>query len=427
MKGYRPPSSVTLGLLCLGLLLQGASDAHMASFLSEHAPLVGMSTSQYGIIMGANSIVAITMLPVIAKLTMLNLISDKAFLILGYLVDATAMLSMASVDYLGLRGPIFFFTLLALRVVQSLGSTIGFNLVYSVSGSELPDHSHITVPFLECMYGVGMTMGPAISGALYDVGGFPLPFIYHSGVLYSLVVFAYVFLPRSSTSPAEETSVSLCLLTRPTILVCMLMVATSNLVDTFNDSTFARLLSKFNLSTTAVGLSFFLPAGSYTVSSLVAGFVTHEPAARRVVLLVCALSAIGALLFIPPIVPLPRHPLWVVHVSEVVLGLSIGPFYVYSYLIICDDLDQITNAKTAHTATAAVTNWSSFFGCFVGPVLGNFITEASSLEDASVVITAITACTTVIYIIHTIIRSTQVEEKLQISPIGGIANGPART
>lgn len=411
MGNPKPSSKVTLALLCLGLLLQGAGDSHMASFLSEHATLVGMTTSQYGIIMGTNSIVAITMLPVIAKLTMLNLLNDKTFLILGYLIDASGMLSMVVVYYAGLEGTAFFLALLSLRVVQSLGASIGFSLVYSLSGSELPDYSHIAVPFLECMYGIGLTIGPGISGALYDMGGFPLPFVCLSAVLYSVVVIAYIFLPRSSSVASEETGVSLRQLVRPTILVCMLMVAMSNIVDTFNDSTFARLLSTFSLSTTAVGVSFFLPAGSYTVSSLLSGFLIERTSTRRLVLLLCSLSAIGSLLFISPIVPLSSHPLWLVYVSEVMLGLSIGPFYVYCFLLICEDLSKITDVKTAHTATAAVTNWSSFVGCFIGPVLGNCILEASSLQEASAVITAIAACVTIIYAFFTIFKSMQDDSK----------------
>ncbi|XP_022692746.1 MFS-type transporter SLC18B1-like [Varroa jacobsoni] len=405
MKKYRPGSSGTLGLLCVGLLLQGAGDSHMASFLSEHAPFVGMTVAQYGIIMSANSVVAITMLPVIARLTMLNLINDKTFLVLGYLLDATGMLCMISVYYFALEGTGLFFALLGLRILQSLGASIGFNLVYSVSGSQLPNLSHISVPFLECTYGIGLTIGPAISGALYDTGGFVLPFLYHSSVLYILVIVAYLFLPSSSSSAAEETGVSLKQLIRPTILVCMLMVTTSNIVDTFNDSTFAMLLSKYALSTTAVGLSFFLPAGSYTVSSLTSGFLTQRTAARRLILLICAISTIAAMLFIPPLVPLRDHPLWVVYVAQLILGLSIGPFYVCCYLMICDDLCQITDSKIAHTATAAVTNWSSFLGCFIGPVLGNFIIEVSSLKDASIIITSITSCVTIIYSIFLLIKS----------------------
>lgn len=395
-------AGLILTILCAGLLLQGAGDSHMASFLSEHATLVGMTTMQYGIIMGTNSVVAIIVLPLIPKFTMLNIISDKCFLITGYVIDATAMLAITSVDYLGLTGHGFFFALLALRVVQSIGASIGFTLVYSVSGVELPNHSHITVPFLETMYGTGLTLGPAISGALYDVGGFPLPFMYHSAMLFALAMVAARFLPHHSTSDAEEENgLSLKKILRPTILTCMLMVATSNIVDTFNDSTLAMLLHKFSLPTTLVGLSFFLPAGSYTVSSLVSGFLSGGPH-KHLVLLICPLITIVSLIFLAPLVPMAEHPLWLVYICQLLLGLSVGPMYVYCYLLTVADLTSISDNKSAHTATAAVTNWSAFVGCFIGPVMGSFIIENRSYHDATLVVTLITATSTLIYSVYLI-------------------------
>ncbi|XP_003740074.1 MFS-type transporter SLC18B1 [Galendromus occidentalis] len=407
MNTKKAPISVglILTILCAGLLLQGAGDSHMASFLSEHAQRVGMSTMQYGIIMGTNSVVAITVLPLIPKFTMLNIISDKCFLIIGYLIDATAMLAITSVDFLGLTGSSFFFALLALRIVQSVGASIGFTLVYSVSGVELPDHSHLTVPFLETMYGTGLTLGPAISGALYDLGGFPLPFTYHSAMLFGLAFVAGRFLPQHAPADSEEErGLSLKKMLRPTILICMLMVATSNIVDTFNDSTLAMLLHRFSLPTTLVGLSFFLSAGSYTASSLVSGLLSDGPH-RQLVLLICPLITIISLIFLAPLVPMAEHPLWLVYICQLLLGLSVGPMYVYCYLLTVADLTSISDNKTAHTATAAVTNWSAFVGCFIGPVMGNFIIENRSYHDATLVVTLITAGSTLIYSVYLARRS----------------------
>ena len=45
---------------------------------------------------------------------------------------------------------------------------------------------------------LGMIMGPTVGGALYEAGGFTLPFVTLGGVLFLAALFCWVVLPSST-------------------------------------------------------------------------------------------------------------------------------------------------------------------------------------------------------------------------------------
>ena len=51
---------------------------------------------------------------------------------------------------------------------------------------------------LETFFGIGMIVGPTVGGALYEAGGFTLPFAALGSVLVCAAGFCYFILPNSS-------------------------------------------------------------------------------------------------------------------------------------------------------------------------------------------------------------------------------------
>ena len=50
---------------------------------------------------------------------------------------------------------------------------------------------------LETFFGIGMIMGPTVGGALYEAGGFTLPFVSLGSVLVGAAIFCAIVLPNS--------------------------------------------------------------------------------------------------------------------------------------------------------------------------------------------------------------------------------------
>lgn len=70
------------------------------------------------------------------------------------------------------------FTLLSflVRIFEALGAAAFSTASYTIVLNLYPEHISTVFGIMETCVGVGMSLGPAIGGALYSVGGFGLPF-----------------------------------------------------------------------------------------------------------------------------------------------------------------------------------------------------------------------------------------------------------
>ena len=62
---------------------------------------------------------------------------------------------------------------------------------------EFPDNVATMFAILETFFGIGMIVGPTVGGALYEAGGFTLPFVLLGAVLVCAAGFCYFVLPSS--------------------------------------------------------------------------------------------------------------------------------------------------------------------------------------------------------------------------------------
>ena len=62
---------------------------------------------------------------------------------------------------------------------------------------EFPDNVATMFAILETFFGIGMIMGPTVGGALYELGGFTLPFVALGSVLVGAAIFCSFLLPSS--------------------------------------------------------------------------------------------------------------------------------------------------------------------------------------------------------------------------------------
>lgn len=63
---------------------------------------------------------------------------------------------------------------------------------------EFPQNVATMFAILETFFGIGMIMGPTVGGALYELGGFTLPFVTLGGVLVGAAGFCALVLPNAT-------------------------------------------------------------------------------------------------------------------------------------------------------------------------------------------------------------------------------------
>ncbi|KOB73752.1 putative synaptic vesicular amine transporter [Operophtera brumata] len=163
-----------------------------------------------------------------------------------------------------------------------------FGYVFVVNA--FPDNIGSVLGILETFVGLGMSVGPAIGGLLYSIGGFGLPF-YSLGIVMVLTVPINFFLLTDCeeyVSGSKSASI-LKLFKIPSIIITGLVIVIVSNTWAFLDPTLEPHLRQFGLSTEQTGLVFLLFSSLYGIFSPIWGWVAD----RDLWLDLVALSILG--------------------------------------------------------------------------------------------------------------------------------------
>ncbi|XP_003739075.1 MFS-type transporter SLC18B1-like [Galendromus occidentalis] len=385
--------------LCLSVLLQGATYSHITSFFNVYALEVkGISSAAYGIIMGSYCFVVVFVTPLTAKLVSLKYFRDKTLLFIAWIIDSSFCLLMSLVYKLG-RGNPFFLGSLTLRIFEACGCAMGCMMVYVIVGLELNEINHIVIPILETIYGVSVVVGPAVSGILFDVGGFPLPFWFMGGTLMALTMLGLSFFPEprklSPEDPAPD-SVSIWTAWEFPVIVNVLCAMNAFVLISFNESTLALQLNiKFGMSATESGMLFLFAGGTYALSSLVFGFVSKRILDPRYFVLIGQIISLVALTLQGPLIPV-RQSKEILILAQILLGIGSGPCYVCSYIQSLRYLSKGKESKELYAALTAIFTPATSVGCTIGPLMAGFILDYYSYETVVAVNVSLTVAVAIL-------------------------------
>ncbi|KAF0301147.1 MFS-type transporter SLC18B1 [Amphibalanus amphitrite] len=76
---------------------------------------------------------------------------------------------------------------------------------FSIIAKEFPDNVATTFASLETFFGIGLIVGPTVGGALYQLGGYTLPFVSLGGVLLFTAVLTFVLLPNHDDHSCKDS------------------------------------------------------------------------------------------------------------------------------------------------------------------------------------------------------------------------------
>ena len=146
-------------------------------------------------------------------------------------------------------------------------------------------------------------LGPTVGGALYELGGFTLPFVTLGGVLVCATIFCFFILPNTQEqgrSDGEKRSV-LEALKVPSIVMAMYSVACSACSLGFIQATLEPHLRDFNLTPLVIGSMFVVSGGVYGFSAPLWGLICD----RKPPKVVTSVGAVSILVGFAIMGPLP--------------------------------------------------------------------------------------------------------------------------
>ncbi|CAN7998282.1 unnamed protein product [Ixodes hexagonus] len=285
------------------------------------------------------------------------------------------------------------FTLLSflVRIFEALGAAAFSTASYTIVLNLYPDHISTVFGIIETCVGVGMSLGPAIGGALYSVGGFGLPFyILGCCVLLTLPISWYLMrgIQVQATEMRKESYLTL-LRVPQVIVVCIILVVGSQSQGFVEPTLEPHMRQEFGADTSIVGTFFLVMSAAFSICSPLVGYICMKTEQRIPIMIIGLILMSAAQLFMgpAPFLGIPSN-LWMTLATVTVLGTSFAIAYVPT-------MESIIHAATdggmeGDIGTYALVSglWNSMYslGEVIGPSFGGVLLDLIGFSWASTVV-----------------------------------------
>ncbi|XP_054282823.1 MFS-type transporter SLC18B1-like isoform X1 [Macrosteles quadrilineatus] len=360
--------------LALGNFLSFCSMSILAPFFPKEANLKGMDVSLSGLVFSFYALIVSLTAPFLGK--MLPKIGAKPLYIWGL------MLAAASNILFGLLPHIMDYTLFTVmaflvRGMEALGASAFSTSSFVFIVETFPDNISTILGVMETVIGLGMSVGPAIGGILYSIGGFGLPFFILGGIMFIVVPLDIWVLPPASAETKNNPSGSFWKLVKiPAVFVVSIIIVISSNVWSFLDPVLEPHLETFSLTSRQVGFVFLLFSSVYAVFSLFWGWLADKLNNHWSMMVVGLAISTGSLLVLGPSPHLTSKPnaLWVDLVALCVLGISVALTLMPTYQAILNFAVERGLKRHVTTYSLVAGTWSCMYslGEMIGPTVGGF-------------------------------------------------------
>ncbi|XP_023209760.1 MFS-type transporter SLC18B1-like [Centruroides sculpturatus] len=211
--------------LCLVNFTSFLSMSIIAPFFPKEAEMKGMRESVSGIIFSVYALVLMVMSPIFGKLVskIIFLLSNELTYLHLYLLFNYYLKFLDKLTDLTLF-TVFCFIV---RIFEAVGAAAFTTASCTYVFSMFPDDIGTVFGIIETSIGIGMSLGPAIGGSLYALGGYGLPFFILGSVVVINIPISWLLLRNISSMPNDETSTTtyLQLLSIPKVwIVCVILM-----------------------------------------------------------------------------------------------------------------------------------------------------------------------------------------------------------
>lgn len=364
--------------------------------MNEQAEKKGVSPSLYGLVFGIFEFGQFIFAPIAGR--WIPHLTTQFALPTGLFINAWCTVIFGLLQW-SPGGMTYFWCAFTLRFVSSIGGATYFTASFTLISTDFPSRISSLFALTEVCFGLGMIVGPALGGVLFEAGGFSLPFFVTGAFCFAVSFFTFFALkspdpvPKNSADEEKKPRVSIFqLATYLGVIINLLISFTAFINIGFNDATLEHHLRDFTtLSPTVVGSLFLISGLVYAIATQLWGFLIgrYEDYAHSFVCVGYVLSA-ASLLLCGPMYPIPVSPsITLVIVAQVLYGISIGSQLVGSFT---RGLAETTEAGfdpddiSTQAARSSLYQSSCALGAAVGPAVGGYLMDNWGYEKASAVL-----------------------------------------
>lgn len=299
---------------------------------------------------------------------------------------------------------IFIVMCFLVRTVEALGASAFITASFAIIANEFPEHVATVFGTLETFSGIGLMIGPPIGGALYELGGFGLPFWVMGSLLMVSAFLTWLLLPSRPDVHRPDRGSMIRLLGSPLVVVTMVTIVSGSFSLGFLDPTLADHLDQFHLRTSIVGLIFVVAPGIYAMTAPLWGYLSDTKGISRFLIGAGGIgSGISFLLLGPsPLLPFLKHELWLVILSLALLGLTVGCALVPTLKCLILGAKKVGFEDNLDTfgLVSGLFNSAFSLGTFVGPTVGSVIQEYKGFDWAATFTAALFAFAAVLFSVY---------------------------
>jgi len=390
-----------------------------APFFPREAVSKGLEVWHFGLVFGAFEITVFIVSPIIGA--NLNKIGVKRTLNLG--IGAVGLI-LIGYGCLGLlqNGKLFLGLAFTMRIFEACGNSMFLTGSFSAIAREFPDKVASMFAMIELFFGIGEIVGPVVGGALYEIGGFVLPFAVMGSILAFSSIFIYVVLPETPEPPAQtESTVKPSMknaLSKPAILIALFKVGSAAASLGFLQTTLEPHLHDLKppLSSFQVGALFMVVGGTYGLSLPLWGYLCDSTITKnspKFVEVIGAILIAAGFLVLGPFKYFPfNKTLATIIIGMTIHGFGLGASVVGGFSDAHKSAIKCGFPDTIDTYGLVSGLWTSVFafGAFIGPTFGGILYDAVSFRWAIFLIVIgelISLIALVIYLIHELCISDQ--------------------
>lgn len=370
---YTKKQWFTLFVYCLVSALCSFCYALQGPFYPIEAETKGVSPSQYGIVFGIFSLFVFIFCPLSGML--IGKFGAVKISLIGILTIGIANIAFGFVNRINDSSQ-FIGTSVIIRAIEGIGFALSRNAAISIVSCEFSDNIEMSFAALQALSSLGHQIGPVVGGALFELGGFTLPFTV-TGCCLLCSAFIVLFLPKDFVKQKTTFDKQLLELFKvaPVVLGIFAIFGTY-IISGFILSTLEPHLRSLDLSPLQIGTVFFITSFIYCVSSFGWSKLCKTYDSSEYITIFSALFITCGLILIGPATYLPFNlTITSTVISVIILGIGLGGGQITGFLSINkgSKLANLSQDTETYAIVSAIYTASLSLGSFIGPLLGGYL------------------------------------------------------
>ncbi|KAI1305388.1 MFS-type transporter SLC18B1 [Halotydeus destructor] len=405
LSSYTRRQLVVLASVAYGNFWLAACVSLQAPFFPQEAEQKGASSTVYGLVFGIYELVIFFMSPMFGKL--ISVVHANVLVQSGLLLAAVSTILFGLLDHAP-AGATFISLAFGVRILEGIGAAAFMTSSYTLMAAEFPERVATIFALLETCFGLGLILGPTVGGALYQLGGYWLPFVSLGTFMLLGAIITSLSLPDTTTQTRGGSGNLTSFVKDFNIILDAMAIATSLNFIGFNAATLEPHLRQFELTPLTTGSIFVVTGAVYALTSPLFGKLCDMGYDEKTICLMgCCLCVIGSLI----IGPLPwfdlEPKLWLILVALAIIGLGISAKLVtgfvdaFTYSI---KVRGLPDDMSTYGLVSAMFFSSCSIGAFIGPSAGGYLLDHYDYRTSSIYLLVIDIAMMLLFCVFKLVK-----------------------